>query len=247
MASEARHKPLRILHLYKSASPDSVGGIEKVIDEVARGCSAHGLQTDVLALSADSGVRTADMGGYLLHRAHRDLQFASTGLSLSGAWRFAQLARQADVIHYHFPWPFMDLVHFATAVSQPTVLTYHADIVKQQTMLRFYRPLKHAFLRSVDRIFATSPNYRESSTVLQAHRDKVGVIPIGIDKQGYPQAESARVQYWKGRFKNGFFLFVGVLRYYKGLHVLLEAAAKQDFPVVVAGAGPMEAELKNQA
>lgn len=44
-----------------------------------------------------------------------------------------------------------------------------------------------------------------------------------------------------------FFLFIGVLRYYKGLHILLEAARGTNFPVVIVGAGPIEQELKNQA
>lgn len=44
------------------------------------------------------------------------------------------------------------------------------------------------------------------------------------------------------------FLFVGVLlRYYKGLHILLQAAQGQGWPIVIAGAGPIEAELKAQA
>jgi len=44
-----------------------------------------------------------------------------------------------------------------------------------------------------------------------------------------------------------FFLFVGVLRYYKGLHILLEAAKGLDYPIVIVGAGPIEGELKEQA
>jgi rhamnosyl/mannosyltransferase len=37
------------------------------------------------------------------------------------------------------------------------------------------------------------------------------------------------------------------LRYYKGLHILLDAAKGLDYPIVIAGAGPIEAELKAQA
>jgi rhamnosyl/mannosyltransferase len=40
---------------------------------------------------------------------------------------------------------------------------------------------------------------------------------------------------------------VGVLRYYKGLHVLLQAARHSNYPIAIAGAGPMESELKRQA
>ena len=42
-------------------------------------------------------------------------------------------------------------------------------------------------------------------------------------------------------------LFVGVLRYYKGLHILLDAVAGTDYPVVIVGAGPIEQELKARA
>jgi rhamnosyl/mannosyltransferase len=38
-----------------------------------------------------------------------------------------------------------------------------------------------------------------------------------------------------------------VLRYYKGLHILLDAVEKLDYPVVIVGAGPIEQELKEHA
>ena len=44
-----------------------------------------------------------------------------------------------------------------------------------------------------------------------------------------------------------FFLFVGVLRYYKGLHILLDAIEDAPYKVVIVGSGPVEAELREQA
>jgi len=38
-----------------------------------------------------------------------------------------------------------------------------------------------------------------------------------------------------------------VLRYYKGLHILIAAAQGIDYPVVIIGSGPIEKELKAQA
>jgi rhamnosyl/mannosyltransferase len=37
------------------------------------------------------------------------------------------------------------------------------------------------------------------------------------------------------------------MRYYKGLHILLEAMQGLNYPVVIVGAGPLEAELHAQA
>jgi rhamnosyl/mannosyltransferase len=42
-------------------------------------------------------------------------------------------------------------------------------------------------------------------------------------------------------------LFVGAIRYYKGLHILLQAAQYTGYPVVIVGAGPTEGELKAEA
>jgi len=237
---------MRVLHFFKTSFPDTVGGIEQVIDQIARCSSKFGVTSEVLSLTPERVERTIEINGYLVHRARLDLQIASTGFSASAFLRFSQLAKNADVIHYHFPWPFMDVVHFATRVKKPTVVTYHSDIIRQKYLLKLYRPLKNKFLSSVDRIVATSPNYLATSDVLIRFSDKVSVIPIGLDKASYPQPEPERLQYWREIFGTKFFLFVGVLRYYKGLHLLIEASHGTEYPVVIVGAGPIEQELKEQ-
>jgi rhamnosyl/mannosyltransferase len=221
--------------------------MEQVIDQIARGASKLGVETDVLSLTAEKVPRTVEINGYLVHRARLDFQIASTGFSVSVFSRFSQLARKADVIHYHFPWPFMDVVHFATRVKKPTVVTYQLDIVRQKHLLKLYRPLRQKFLASMDRIVATSPNYLATSEVLQKFSDKVSVIPIGLDKATYPRPVPDRLQVWRERLGPKFFLFVGVIRYYKGLHILLEAAQGTGYPIVIVGTGPIEQELKAQA
>ncbi|MGL1751784.1 glycosyltransferase, partial [Vibrio parahaemolyticus] len=42
----------------------------------------------------------------------------------------------------------------------------------------------------------------------------------------------------RSRFGEKFILFIGVLRYYKGLHILLEALKNMEITVVIAGEGP---------
>ena len=223
-----------------------MGGTEQVINQIARGASKLGVHTDVLSLSPDRNARTLEIDGYLAHRSHLDLQIASTGFSLSVFSRFAQLAKQADLIHYHFPWPFMDVVHFATRLNKPTLVSYHSDIIRQKSLLKLYRPLQHRFLASVDRIVAASPNYLASSEVLKNFSAKVSVIPYGLDKTSYPQPSAERLQFWRERMGPKFFLFVGVLRYYKGLDVLMSASQGIDYPIVIVGSGPLEQELKTQ-
>ncbi len=232
---------MRVLHVFKTYPPDSFAGVERVIWQIAEGTRAYGTQSTVLFLSTQqSGSGVLD--GHATFAARRDLYLASTGLSVSVFRSFRQLAREHDIIHYHFPWPLMDLLEFSCRHGKPRIVTYHSDIVRQRHLARAYAPLMHALLGRVERLVATSPNYLESSPILRRHAAKTRVIPIGIDDP--PPPEAALVEAWRQRVGSGFFLFVGALRYYKGVPFLIEAARTTGLPVVVAGEGEMASDLE---
>jgi glycosyltransferase involved in cell wall biosynthesis len=238
---------MRVLHFYKDYFPDSMGGVEQVIRQMCVGTGRLGVTNEVLTLTRGKDLRPFEFEGHTVHRVPLDLNIASNGISFSAFGELKRRAAECDVVHYHFPWPFMDLAHFVARIRKPTLVTYHSDIVRQKTLLRLYQPLKHRFLQSVDTIVATSPNYLASSAVLDRYRDKTRTITYGLDKSIYPAPEPARMDKWRARLGGKFFLFVGVLRYYKGLHILLDAVANSDYPVVIVGAGPIEHELKAHA
>ncbi|PQO89390.1 glycosyl transferase family 1 [Massilia phosphatilytica] len=238
---------MRVLHFYKTYFPDSVGGVEQVIRQMCVGTGRLGITNQVLSLSRDRRLEPFDYEGHTVHRVPLNFEVASNAVSVQAIGKLARMAAEADVVHYHFPWPFMDMAHFLARIDKPTVVTYHSDIVRQKALLKLYQPLKHRFLESVDTIVATSPNYLASSAVLDRYRDKTRVITFGLDKSSYPEPDQARMDHWRARVGPKFFLFVGVLRYYKGLHILLDAVAGTDYPVVIVGAGPIEAELKAHA
>ena len=237
----------RVLHFFKTYYPDTFGGIEQVIFQLCKGTARFGFTSEVLTLSPNAHEAPIEFSGHLVHQAKLDVQIASTGISISAFRKFSELAKQADIIHLHYPWPFMDIVHFATRHGKPTVVTYHSDIIRQKTLLKLYRPLKNCFLSSVDRIVATSPNYLATSPVLNRFRDKVVEITYGLDKSTYPTPAPELIESWRAKLAGRFFLFVGMLRYYKGLHILLDAMQGIDYPVVIVGSGPVEIELKKHA
>lgn len=238
---------MRVLHFYRTYLPDTVGGVEQVIHQICLGSHRSGIECDVLTLCEHPEPTMIQLEGHRVFRAKSDFRIASTDFSLSVFKPFRELAAKADVLHYHFPWPFMDVVHFASGIKKPSVVTYHSDIIRQRALLTVYRPLMHRFLSSVTQIVATSPNYFETSDVLKQFRDKVSVIPIGLNRESYPVADEALKQHWRERVGERFFLFVGMMRYYKGLHILLEAASMQPYPIIIVGAGPMEESLKQHA
>jgi O-antigen biosynthesis rhamnosyltransferase len=238
---------MKVLHVYKAYLPDSVGGVEKVIEQIALSTKHLGVITEVLTLSSlISACQSTKVFGQNVYQCKTNFEFASTPFSLPAISKFKLLSKEADIIHYHFPYPFADLLHFLARVDKPSIVTYHSDIVKQKYLLKIYQPLMHRFLNSATRIVATSPNYLESSNILQRYKKKTDVIPIGLNKESYPVIDQGRLDYWTERYGESFFLYLGVLRYYKGVHVLIEAAINCDCPIIIAGDGPMKKELQEQ-
>lgn len=231
---------MRILHVYKTYLPEDFTGVPKVIFEICEPLSAKGVESNVLVTGKEESSEPLEVDHHHVHTAKRDFHIASTSISFSIINKYRKLCMESDIIHYHFPWPFMDLLDLTIRPDKPTVVTYHSDIVKQKRILRFYRPLMHAFLSRMDKIVATSPNYLESSSTLQKFNDKVDVIPLGLGER--KPVESNVLERWRKQIGQGFFLFVGANRYYKGLRFLLEAARRTRYPVAIAGFGFAEFE-----
>jgi rhamnosyl/mannosyltransferase len=238
---------LKILHVYKSYYPDTVGGIEQVIAQLGAALGALGDESRIFTLSPDPQPAVLPRAEGEVHRCRTTVEISSNPLSLPAFGEFRRQLDWADVVHYQFPWPFADLLHVACADGKPSVVTYQSDIVRQKWLMHAYAPLMKRFLRSVDKVVATSPHYAGSSPVLAQLNGKLRVIPNGIDDASYPEPPAARLDSWRSRVGEGFFLFVGVLRYYKGLETLLRAAKGFEGQVVIAGTGPELGHLQEYA
>ena len=238
---------MHVLHVYRTYFPETQGGLEETIRQICLNTRRHGIASRVLCPSPSVAPRVVRREEAAVYRCRLDGEVASCSLSREAFPMLRRLLRWADLVHYHFPWPLADVLHFSSGVRVPTVLTYHSDIVRQRVLARLYSPLRNRFLRSVDRIVCTSPNYLATSEVLKRLGDRVDVVPIGLDRASYPEPTGDTLARVRAEYGDGFFLFVGVLRYYKCLHILLEAAQGAPYPVVIVGSGPDEAKLKRQA
>lgn len=237
---------INILHFYKTYYPDSFGGVEQVIYHLCEEGVSYNINSTVHVLSENATNNIEKFHHHSVFKSSSLFEMSSTPFSISAIGAFRKLANKADIIHYHFPYPFMDILHFLVKINKPTVVSYHSDIVKQKLLLKLYRPVMYRFLNSVDAIVATSPNYLDTSTVLQKFKNKVSVIPIGISDESTRETKAVVYQKWSNYFPKPFFLFVGALRYYKGLHNLLDALVGTTIPVVILGDGPMIDSLRDQ-
>lgn len=238
---------VHILQIYKDYPP-VVGGIEHHLRDLAEGLARCGDQVTVLVVSPDRQASVeSPLPGLTIIRAARDLHAASTPISLDLLWRVRQL--RADIVHLHFPYPPGDLAALLAPGSPPLVITYHSDIVRQQSLLRLYRPLLALTLRRARRLLVSSPAYIESSPWLRRYRQKCVVVPLGIDPARYAPADRQQVARIRARYgPRPLALFVGRLRYYKGLHILLAALSyAPDVQLLIAGSGPEQSRLQAQA
>ena len=238
---------IRVLHLYRTYFPETQGGLQESIRQLCLATQPLGVENTVFALAHVPDPAYLDLPEGRLVRARSWIEIASCDI---GAWaafhRCREAADQCDIIQIHYPWPFADLMlPFIRRRGQPLVVTYHSDIVRQKNLGVLYAPLRRYLLNSASRIVATSPNYAQSSRILQEYKLKQACIPLCLADVKPPAL--AILERWEAKLGRNFFLFVGVLRYYKGLDTLLTAAKKVKGSIVIVGDGPEGDWLRNYA
>lgn len=234
-------KSVKLLHIYKDYYP-VLGGIENHLRLLAEGLAKRGLEVTVLVTNLTGETTTLEMNGVRVIKAGRLATLASTPLSLSLPLIVRRL--KPDIAHLHFPYPWGELAHLWLGRARRTVITYHSDIVRQRSLLRFYEPFLWRLLAKADRIIASSDHYLEGSFYLSRYADKSAVIPYGIDLKRF-NSLPACAETIKERHGSPLLLFVGRLRYYKGLQYLLEAMRDIEARLLIVGKGPMEKEWLN--
>src|SRR6218665_1347073 len=66
--SRGREVLMRILHVFKTYLPESIGGIEQVIYQLCQSTEAHGVESEVLTLSPDPHPAQLKVGNHRVHR-----------------------------------------------------------------------------------------------------------------------------------------------------------------------------------
>lgn len=241
---------MKVLHVYRTYFPDPPGGVQQAIRHITASCRKyHGIEAQVFTLSPNPIPASIDYKGMKVHRSRSWWAPASCDIGgLDAVRSFRTLANWADILHFHFPWPFQDILNRTLDAPRPTVITYHSDIVRQKWLGAAYAPLMHSTLRNADRIVATSGSYAQSSNVLSglAKTGCLRVIPLGIDEVTF-FSDAEREAHGSGNMdcvtelsntRAPFILFIGAPRYYKGLEFLLQACQQFRGQVVIVGSGP---------
>lgn len=241
---------MRILYTYKDYYP-VLGGIENHIKQVAEGLHQRGLETSVLVTNTGKQTITETIDGIPVVKSGRQLNVSSAPISMGFFPQLYQLSKTADIVHAHAPYPPGELAQLSVGRSQCFVLTYHSDIVRQRLLGTIYAPLLRIVLQKARLIAVSNPVYINDSPFLRAVQEKCRVVPFGLDLHQFaqtPELETA-AEKLRNRFAGKpLLLFIGRLRHYKGINVLIDAMRQiPDAHALIIGIGPLEQQLKEQA
>lgn len=226
---------MKVLHVYKTYYPYSYGGIEKFIDTLSVSSVKHGVQNTLMTCAPCKKISEDHTGVINKYYYPTTFEKFSCPVSIALLSHFRSQVNQHDLIHFHFPWPFADIAMMMSRVNKPYVVTYHSDIIRQKIIKPFYSPIMNYFLKRANKVIATSENYVKSSAVLKK-LNNVSVIPIALNDAFTSSSQITS--------EKPYFLFLGALRQYKGLHYLVEAMRGVDqFDLMIAGDGPCFSEL----
>lgn len=252
-----RNSPLRICHLSKYYPPQP-GGIETHVRALATSQAALGAKVDVLC------VNTCDVEGKESHQTQtieeidRNVHVIRLGRLLNVArvdvfTTFSQYFGQGapyDIAHLHAPNPAMGL-HWSLANSAiPLIVTHHSDIVKQRVLKHVVNPLLKYVYHRASQVLIGSPTYLAGSEFLQPYRDRVEVLPFGVDLSIYRQPSSVAIAYEKqlrASYPGPIWLCVGRLVYYKALHVAISALRTVPGTLIIIGKGELAESLRQHA
>ena len=221
----------------------------------------RGHEIDVFTMSIDSKDSFDKHDGVNIHRYGTRLRIEKANLSLKIFQK--PLDSQVDIIHAHFSTPPAELaaLKYVKRKDVPLILTYHGDAQEsfgsliRRTVLSFYNKyLLDKVLLGADIIIAPSEYYIKESRFLGKYKDKIVVIPNGVNIEEFDLSYSKEeCRERLGLSVNGtIILFVGSLAPYKGPDILIRAMTRvikevPDIKLVFVGSGKIRNELEGLA
>lgn len=234
-----------ITHFFKTYFPDTQGGLEEAIRQIGKYSISKGFNVNVVSISSENKIQYYD--GMKCITFKKNLGLSTMPISFT-LWReFKNIVEESDIIQLHFPYPYAELLALFYSIKKPIVITFHAEIVGRDFLMTCYTPFVERLFKKVNAIVPTSQNLADTTSLLKKYVGKITPINLWLDKERFSKLCEPSDNFKKevSTF-NDYALFVGVLRPYKGLDVLLDAAKNVSKNIVIVGKGPEMSHLKDR-
>ena len=238
---------LSVVHVGKFYPPVA-GGMERVVASLCEATRGR-LASRVIAFHTEPRTREDVVDGVPVVRVATWGSAGSVPIapSLAGHLRRAR----ADVVVLHEPNPWALLSWTAAAPRIPLVIWFHSEVVRPQLQYRLlYEPVARPAYRRARRFVVSSPALADAARTLNAYRDRISIVPFGLDAARWAPAADVLAEADRLRASAGgapIVLFAGRHVPYKGVDVLIRAARDLAATVIVAGDGPMRAAWQRLA
>jgi glycosyltransferase involved in cell wall biosynthesis len=234
---------LRVLHLGKFYPPHP-GGMETHLQALC-GELKHVVSLEVVVAGDGRETIEETVDGVRVSRLGTLLNFAAAPVCPEMVRRLRE--SKADIVHLHWPNPTAVLAYLASGHRGKLVFTYHSDIIRQRLLRKPFWPVLRRALKRAHAIIATSPNYLQTSQVLQKFQERCRVIPFGISLKEFNQANTIEVSKIRKQYGSRIVLGVGRLVYYKGFEYLIRAMRDVEGHLLIVGNGPLLNALGQEA
>ena len=215
-------------------------------------------EVNVFTTSIDSKNSFEDYAGVDVHRYGTKFRIDAGNVSFGLFTK--PMSHDTDIVHAHFSTPPGEIAGARCAKKKnvPFVLTYHGDwqesfggLIRRTALSVYNRYLLDKLLSRADVIISPSEHYIDESKFLGKYRDKIAVIPNGIEIEDFDiplSKEECKVKLDLPPNKN-MILFVGNLTPYKGPDVLVKAMPMiveeiPDVELMFVGSGEMRADME---
>lgn len=212
---------------------------------------------EIFTTSMDSNNFTEHVNNLEIHRYATNLKISSANLSFNILYK--PLSHEIDVVHAIYNMPYSDYValRYAKKKNVPFVVTYQGDaqdsggnFIRNLATFIYNRTLLKQVLKGADIIIATSNSFIHESRYLGDFKEKITVIPNGINIEEFEinlSKEDCKTKLGLPLNKK-IILFLGNIVAYKGPDILIKAFSKingkiDNVELVFAGRGEMKGEL----
>jgi rhamnosyl/mannosyltransferase len=235
----------KITHFFKTFFPDTQGGLEEAIKQIAKYSLKNNY--DVRVVTQSENPQRLFIEGVEVISFKKSIKNDSAPFSFSLLKDFKSIIKDTDILQLHFPSTQEELMVALTKINKPLIITFHCDIFKWPLLKSIYSPFPKRVLAKADYIVPTSENLLNSTDLIKKYKDKSRIINLWLDETRFNNLPAPDEHFQEQVKSYGeFALFVGVLRWYKGLTNLIEAAKSVKGNIVIVGKGPLLDKLQEK-
>ena len=99
----------KITHLFKTYFPETNGGLEEAIRQYGTYARENGFDVEVVSVGFENyTITTPD--GIKTKFYRKTIDVFSNPFSFAFALSFKKICEKTDILHFHFPWPTVELL-----------------------------------------------------------------------------------------------------------------------------------------